>query len=376
MSSKAETVRQPARQPTEAEGTPSLLLVDDEPAALRVLAKLLERHGYSCQLAGSAEEAKSVLAEGEFELILSDMNMPGGTGIDLLEHVINAYPLTATVMVTGADDPELAEKALLMGAYGYVLKPFRPNEILINVTNALRRRALEIENAAHREHLSQMVQERTQHLWEAIRNLEVAHEDLRSSNEETIEKLSIAAEYRDNETAQHIHRMSSYCELLARKVGFDTSRCETIRMASVMHDVGKIGVPDSILLKPGKLTPEEYDTMKTHAEMGFRVLDSDRSDLLELAATIALTHHEWWDGSGYPRGIKGEEIPIEGRIAAIADVFDALTSNRVYRKAFHLGQAVEMMTQERGTHFDPELLDLFLDSLDGIIVIREAATAE
>ena len=351
---------------------PAILAVDDEAPALRTLSRLLIRHGYECEVASSAEEARRVMSRKTFELVLADVNMPGGSGMDLLDFVVREYPDTATVMVTALDDSALAERALSSGAYGYVIKPFRPNEILINVSNALRRRALELENAQHRDKLSTMVQERTSDLWDAVRDLEVAHKELRWSREETVEKLSVAAEFRDIETAQHIHRMSAYCDLLAGKVGVDSDKREVIRVASVMHDIGKIGVPDSILLKPGRLTPDEYDTMKLHAEMGYRVLDGSRSELLQVAATIALTHHEWWDGSGYPNGTKKDDIALEGRIAAIADVFDALTSNRVYRKAFHLGEAIDMMMKERESHFDPELLDVFLDSLDEVVRIRES----
>jgi putative two-component system response regulator len=351
----------------------AVLLVDDEDSALRTLARLLKRHGYDCTTASSAEEAWKVLKTHRFALILSDVNMPGDSGLELLERVAAVYPETATVMVTGMDDRKLAEKALMMGAYGYVIKPYQSNELLINVSNALRRRTLEIENRAHRERLEFMVKDRTKELWNALTGLEQAHKEIRFSQEETVEKLSVAAEFKDDDTAQHIHRMSRYCGMLAGKAGFDTERRELLRLAAVMHDVGKIGVPDNILMKPGKLTDEQLFVMKQHADMGHRILDRSRSELLQLAAKIALTHHEWWDGSGYPNGLSGTDIPIEGRIAAIADVFDALTSNRVYRKAFHLGEAVDIMMAERGTHFDPELLDLFLDSMDQIVMIRAEA---
>jgi putative two-component system response regulator len=221
-----------------------------------------------------------------------------------------------------------------------------------------------------------MVHERTADLWNAVRNLEAAQKDLRESREDTIQRLAIAAEFRDVETARHVDRMSRYCELIARKLGEDYDRCELIRTASAMHDVGKIGIPDRILLKPGKLDPDELEIMQTHAELGYRILNGSRSELLQSAAAIALSHHEWWDGSGYPYGLAGEAIPLEGRIAAIADVFDALTSNRVYRKGFTLGEAVEMMAAERGTHFDPDLLDLFLGSLDQVVAIESEAKAQ
>ncbi len=347
-----------------------ILVVDDEDAVLHNLQRLLRMHGYACEGASSATDARQLLMEaGPFELILSDVNMPNESGIALVERVANEHPDTATLMVTGVDDRMLAERALAIGAYGYVIKPFEPNEILIAISNALRRRSLEIENRAHRDRLGQMVEERTSDLWNAIRHLERADRDLRSSREETVRRLALAAEFRDDETAEHVERMSHYCELLARKLGSDYEACELIRTASVMHDVGKIGIPDGILRRSGKLEPDEFELMKHHTEIGHRILDGSDAQVLQSAAMIALTHHEWWDGSGYPRGLAGEEIPLEGRIAAIGDAFDALISNRVYRKAFSLGQAAEIMKQESGTHFDPKLLALFLDSLPEVSAV-------
>lgn len=356
------------------EGSGRLLLVDDEHAVLRNLSRLLQHHGYDCTTAESAVDARQLLADdGPFELVLSDVNMPGVSGIDLLEQVSKDHPETATLMVTGVDDRNLAERALNMGAYGYVIKPYEPNEILIAISNALRRRSLEIENKGHRERLEQMIDERTQDLWSAIRRLEQADRDLRSSREETVRRLAVAAEFRDDDTAQHVERMSRYCELLARRLDADHERRELIRTSSVMHDVGKIGIPDNILLRPGTLDPEEFEIMKKHADIGYRILAGSDAEVLQVAASIAHTHHEWWDGTGYPCGLGEDEIPIEGRIAAIGDVFDALTSNRVYRKAFSFGEAVQIMKEERGTHFDPTLLDCFFDSLDDVAAVRSEA---
>jgi putative two-component system response regulator len=300
------------------------------------------------------------------------MNMPGESGLDLIEGLVAEDADIATIMVTGEDDTDLANHALEIGAYGYVIKPFEANEILISVSNALRRRSLEIENRLHREKLEAMVRERTSELWTAVQELEQARSDLQASQTETVSRLSIAAEYRDDETARHIQRMSRYCALLAQKAGMDEQQAELFRVASIMHDVGKIGIPDNILLKPGKLTPEEYEIMKRHAEIGHRILSGSKWPLLEMAAEIAITHHEKCDGTGYPNGLTKDEIPLEGRIAAVADVFDAISTDRVYRKAFTLGQSVEILKEGRGSHFDPELLDLFLDALDEVLVIKDA----
>jgi putative two-component system response regulator len=349
-----------------------ILVVDDEPAVRRILTRVLTKAGYECVEAGDSDEAKRLVASQDFAMVLSDMNMPGESGMDLVTALLADDPDLATIMVTGLDDTNLANTALETGAYGYIIKPFENNEILINVSNALRRRALEIENHRHREKLEHMVKERTQDLWSAVKELERAQQDLRVSQAETIERLAIAAEYRDDETSRHIHRMSRYCELLVRRTGGDEERAEFVRLASVMHDVGKIGIPDYILLKPGQLTPEEYRIMQQHADIGHRILMDSNSAMLDLAATIALTHHEKMDGTGYPNGLTGDQIPFEGRVAAIADVFDALTTNRVYRKAYTLGEALSFMKEGRGTHFDAYLLDIMFDSLDVVLKIKEA----
>jgi putative two-component system response regulator len=226
----------------------------------------------------------------------------------------------------------------------------RTTELVINVHNAAHRRDLELAsqaNAARREMTLQ---------------------------EETIHRLSSAAELRDVETGQHIERMSAYAAFLAEKVGLPPERVTLIRTASPMHDIGKIGIRDTVLLKPGQLTSEERAEMQRHAEIGYGILKDSETELLQLGALLALTHHERFDGSGYPNGLSGTEIPIEGRIAAVADVFDALTSDRVYRDALPADEAIDMMLQERGKHFDPDVLDAFVAHLDEVLLLRAALT--
>lgn len=343
-----------------------VLIVDDEEPIRRLLGYMLQTHGYPVTLAADARAARQHLEEQTIALILCDVNMPGESGMDLVRSVLNEYPHTAAIMVTGLDSSVLANAALEMGAFGYVIKPFESNEVLINVANALRRRRLEIENRLHRDDLEDIVRTRTMALQQALDWLERSERELRLSREETIQRLAIAAEFRDSSTAQHIQRMSHYCELLAQRYGLSPERCDLIRTASPMHDIGKIGTPDHVLLKPGKFTAEEYNVITQHSEIGYRILSGSDAEVLKVAAIIAWTHHERFDGSGYPRGLKGETIPIEGRIAAIADAFDALTTQRVYKPAFELDHAVELLLKHRGEHFDPELLDVFLGSMDDI----------
>lgn len=355
--------------------TERILIVDDEEAIRTLLARLLGTHGYECVTSESPAAARRHLSEQAFALVLTDVNMPGESGFDFAHEVHLDYPETAVVLVTGVDDRRIAEAALAQGAYGYVLKPFKANELLINVVNALRRRALEIENRHHRDRLEHTVLERTGTLRDTIARLEASEGEARRLREETIRRLSWAAEFRNHETGQHIVRMSLYCALLARLADIDAERAELIRIASPMHDVGKIGIPDRILLKPGALSEEERQVMEAHAEMGHSILAGSNVELLDLAALMALTHHERIDGTGYPRGLAGDEIPIEGRIAAVADVFDALTSDRVYRPAFQPDEARTLMLEGRGTQFDTVLLDLFFDSFQEVLAIRRA-TAE
>jgi putative two-component system response regulator len=359
---------------TTPETRERILIVDDEDQIRTLLARLLGAHGYDCVTAESAAAGRRILEEAPVALVLSDVNMPGESGFDFSREVLARYRDTAVVMVTGMDDRRYAEAAIELGAYGYVLKPFKPNELIINVGNALRRRALEIENRSHREVLEQTVLARTTALRETIARLESSESELRRLREETIRRLSWAAEFRNQETGEHIVRMSLYCALLARLAGLDADRAELIRIASPMHDVGKIGIPDRILLKPGRLDEDERKVMEAHTEMGHRILAGSGVELLDLAARMALTHHERIDGSGYPGRLAGDAIPIEGRICAVADVFDALTSDRVYRKAFQPDEARQIMLEGRGTQFDANLLDLFFAAFDDVLAIRRAAS--
>lgn len=335
-----------------------ILIADDEQIIRDTFSRLLGYAGFDCVVAQDGSKALELLEKDPCALLLSDINMPGMDGIELLRESLQKHQDLAVLMITGVDDRDVAIRCLELGAYGYIIKPVKMNELVINVTNALHRRELEIVYKRYNEHLKQLVQERTAEL------------DL--AREETIMTLGKAAEFRDNETAQHTIRMSLFCRLLARKVGLPEEECEHIRLASPLHDIGKIGISDTILLKPGRLTPEEFAVIQQHAEIGYRILVDAKSDLLRLGATIAYTHHEKYDGTGYPCKLKGEEIPLVGRIAAISDVFDALTTNRVYKSAIPVEEAVKIMKEGRGKHFDPRLLDLFLDNLDEAMEIKKS----
>ncbi len=349
-----------------------ILVVDDEGPVRKLLGRIVSQLGHHVTLAGSADEAVTLLrGDGAIELVLTDVRMPGTSGLDLATQIAVDFPMAAVVMVSGVDDPHTAARAIETGVYGYVLKPFRATEIQITVMNALRRRSVELENRRHRDALEDLVQGRTRELSVALELLAQSNSRLEQAQEEIIRRLSIASEVRDEETGAHIHRMSAYSTILADEVGLEPERVELIRVASPLHDVGKIGVPDQILRKPGKHTPEEFELMKQHTVFGYRTLRDTGFPLLDIAAVIAWTHHERWDGSGYPRGLQGEAIPIEGRIVAIADVYDALTTKRCYKPAFSVDKSLEIMREGRGRHFDPELLDGFFRRFDEVRAVQD-----
>ena len=318
----------------------TILVVDDEEPQRRLAARLLATYGYQCVEASSEAAALAAVADEAPALVLTDMTMPGGSGISLIRALQASHPDVATVMVTGRDDPDVAEVALDGGAYGYVIKPFELSELLIAVSSALRRRALAIENRGHRDRLEDLVRLRTRELDE--------------SRAETMERLARAVESRDPDTGLHLERMSGLVYRLACALGWKRADAETLRLASVLHDVGKVGISDEILLKPGPLTPDERRLIETHVAVGHGILAGAHSELLRLSDIVAWTHHERYDGTGYPRGLAGDEIPLVGRIAAVADVFDALTSNRPYRTALPEHDAYEEIRESRG--FDPAVV--------------------
>ncbi len=346
-------------------GPEHIMVVDDEAGIRRFAARTLEKLGYSARLFADAEAALSEALTGDFALVLADVHLPGHDGRWLLDQLVTAVPDVAVIMITGDRDLELALECLSRGAVEYLTKPVAPRDLAHAVGRALENRRLRLENQAHRERLEELVQERTRSLLEATRALEESHK-------EAIYRLSAAAEYRDEETGLHIVRMARYAAIIAEELGQDEEFVRRLLLAAPMHDVGKIGIPDAILLKPDHLTPEEFEVMKSHTLIGGRILAGSNSPLLKMAETIALTHHEKFDGSGYPRGLEGEAIPVEGRITGLADVFDALTSRRVYKPAFPLEEALRIIESERGRHLDPRVVQAFQNRLPEILEVKKA----
>jgi putative two-component system response regulator len=338
-----------------------ILIVDDQPANVLVLKKTLQMAGYQ-SVAGITDptQVKTLHQEHPYDVILLDIRMPKLDGFGVMSQLRELQQeddYVAILVLTAQTDEETRIRALKEGATDFVTKPFNRVEVLNRLHNMLEVRILHNRLREQNDALEQRVRERTQ--------------ELNDTRLEIIRRLGLAAEYRDNETGLHILRMSHYAQLLASTIGLDAQRTELILHASPMHDIGKLGIPDRVLLKPGRLDDEEWAIMKTHARIGADILAGHHSDLLCMATEIALCHHEKWDGSGYPRGLSGEQIPLEARIVALADVFDALTSVRPYKRAWSPEDAFAEIQRCAGSHFDPTLVEHFLAVAPSLLAIME-----
>lgn len=337
-----------------------IFVVDDEPTNLKLLDRMLRDAGYeSLVLLDDPRDVVTQYRVARPDLILLDIRMPhlDGYGVMAQLQALEDPLLPPIVILTAQDSKDSLLRALSEGARDFVGKPFDRNELLMRVRNLLDAQLAHRWVHDQKQVLDRMVRERT--------------EELHHTRLQVVQRLGKAAEYRDEETGNHVLRMSHICALLARESGWDDAQCDLMLNASPMHDVGKIGIPDAILLKPGPFEPEEWEIMKTHATIGAHLLAGDDSELLSMAREIARTHHEKWDGSGYPEGLAGEAIPMAGRIAAVADVFDALTSRRPYKEPWSVEAAVDLIRTSSGSHFDPDLVGIFLRELPRILAIRE-----
>lgn len=337
-----------------------ILVVDDNPSNVLLLEKILSNAGYEAVQSTTDPLAVAGLHQREkFDLILLDIQMPklDGFGVMRCLKELQIEDYLPILVLTAQNDSETRSRALEQGAKDFVTKPFEVDEVLSRVANMLEVRLLYNQKRDQNEVLEEMVRDRTQ--------------KLRDTNLQIVRYLGRAAEYRDTETGMHVIRMSTMSARLGQAIGMDRNECELLLNASPMHDLGKIGIPDCILLKEGPLNQEEWEVMKTHTLIGAEILAGHDSEILGLAGVIALTHHERWDGSGYPNGTKGEDIPIVGRITTVCDVFDALTSDRPYKSAWSVEDAVDFIRRGSGAQFDPSLVDLFLGILPEALAIRE-----
>lgn len=361
---------------------PRVLFVDDEPKVLIGLERMLsdELDDWEMIFAHSADEALGRIREAGVDVVASDVNMPGRDGFSLLAEIQASEDTRdiPVIIVTGRDDTDIKRRALALGAVDLLNKPVHPEDLIARLRSAMRLKAYQDERKHHSRVLEQKVEERTA--------------ELADSRLDILWRLGAAAEYRDEATGNHVIRVSCCCRAVAEAFGMDRDNVEMLFLASPLHDIGKIGIPDGVLLKPGSLDHEEWEIMKAHCAIGARILRDDskamrafltwrygsgaaqrhraQNPILSLASTIALSHHERWDGSGYPHGLKGEDIPLESRIVALADIYDALLSERPYKPALPEAEAVDIIRGERARHLDPCLCDLFEDLREQFRTIR------
>ena len=343
----------------------SVLVVDDKPANIDFLREILAPH-YSVRAALGGSIALRLLASTRLpDLILMDVHMLGMDGFEVCER-LKADPRTRDIPVvfvtTQAGEPEEA-RGLEVGAVDYISKPFHPAVVIARVRTHLELRSSRRALLRRNLQLKDLVQRRTA-------ALQSAFDELWQGSLDTVVRLARTAEFRDDDTGAHVLRMSHYAAVTARKLGLGEALCEQILHAAPLHDIGKIGIPDQVLLKPGRLSDEEWWMMRQHPIIGARILEDSSSPLVQLAESIARSHHERWDGRGYPNGLAKDAIPLPGRITAVADVFDALTSERPYKKALPVQRAVRILTEGAGSHFDPQVVDAFLSTLDEIVELR------
>jgi putative nucleotidyltransferase with HDIG domain len=330
---------------------PRVLVVDDDEPICLLLNEKLQSVGFQSRFCTSGQTALEVLSQNQFDAVISDLNMPGVNGFDLLEATRRHLPHAAFLMATGVNDISTGVAAMKKGAADYLVKPFRLDAVIASLERALETKKLEAELENYRRHLEEMVEQRTKQLEAALRRIELTYD-------ETLEALAAALDLRDNDTAGHSRRVTLYSLAIAKAMGCSKEVCRHLAWGASLHDIGKMGVPDSILLKTSALTPEEKAIMQAHVRIGFKLMG--RIAFLAPAAEIVLGHHERYDGTGYPQGLVGEEIPLGARIFAVADTVDAIMSDRPYRQARPFAVARKEIETQSGKQFDPKVVEAFL----------------
>ncbi|MDG2383094.1 MAG: response regulator [Pirellulaceae bacterium] len=377
----AEQATGPENAPGLSPSDARIVIIDDEPINIDLLRLYLQEGGYE-QFTTTEDStvAMEIVRVEQPDVILLDLMMPRVNGFDILREIRNDENLrhTPVIILTASNNPESKLQALEMGVNEFLAKPVDPSELLLRLRNTLAAKALRDHLQNYSSRLEGEVRQRTS--------------ELDAARQEVMHCLARAAEFRDDDTGRHVLRVGRYVAVIAQEMGFDAERVEMLEQAAQLHDVGKIGIPDSILLKPGKLEESEFELMKNHCSFGKKIIrpmiDDDwkairrhteigaalfgiaSSPIMKLAAIIAESHHERWNGSGYPRGLKGEQIPIEGRITAVADVYDALSTRRPYKPAFSEDKCFSILEEGRGRHFDPEILDAFFRSAEAILRVQ------
>jgi putative two-component system response regulator len=345
---------------------PTILIVDDEMRNIALQKAYLEPYNYEILTALNGDEALDIVAHNDTDLILLDVIMPGKDGFEITrclktDEKTRVIPI---VLVTALTEKAEKVKGIDAGCDDFISKPVDSSELLARVRSLLKVKTYNDHMRNYERELETEVARRTEELNAALVMIE-------ETALEAIHRLASAAECRDQYTGSHILRISRYAEAIGQKMSLDSEFVKALLYAAPMHDIGKIGIPDKILMKPGKLDAEEWETMKRHAAIGAKILNGSKQDYMKLAEEIALTHHERWDGTGYPQGLAGERIPISGRIVAVADVFDALISERPYKPSLSTGESFAIIKSERGTHFDPDIIDAFIGIKQEVLFIVE-----
>ena len=349
-----------------------VLVIDDDDGIRRITQMLVEGLGHEVEPARDGIEGLAKLQLG-VDLVLLDVVMPGLDGFDVCRRIRQdpAGRDVPVIIVTTFETKEHRLFAVEAGANDFIAKPVDETELRVRVTSLLKMKEAQEEVKRYQLHLEEMIEERTASLRKALELMADAQRVAYQAQLETVERLAILAEYKDKVTAQHVQRMSEYSAVIARGLKLPPAEVELILHGSRMHDVGKIAVPDTILRKPSSLDPQEWVVMRQHSAIGSRILDNSSSEILQAGRVIALHHHERWDGAGYPNGLAGSDIPLWGRICAVADVFDAVTSERPYKPAFPNEEALQLLRAGRGKHFDPRVVDVFFECLDEILAIQD-----
>ncbi len=338
----------------------ALLIVEDQKENIDILIETLQDR-YEIYVSTNGDSVMQMLPNIKVDLILLDIMMPEKDGYEVCAEIKEdpKFKDIPVIFLTGQDNLEDKKRGFDLGAVDYITKPFSVDEVKVRINAQIIQNESKLIVARENELLLKEVDKKEVLLENAYNNLEHAYL-------ETIERLSRAAEYRDDETGNHVKRVGKYSAIIAQKLGFSQGLVHAIEHAAPLHDIGKIGIPESILLKPGKLDPEEWQVMKTHTTIGKEILHNSSSNIINLAEIIAHTHHERWDGKGYPLGLKGNQIPKVSRVVAIADVFDALLSSRPYKKSVTFNEAINIILEEEEGHFSPDVVNAFLSSLDEI----------